>query len=124
MPASMALTDRQREDIRSRGFTVMESFFQGEELQGLVAGLERSIQKKELGAGNAPVHDVFLELVDHPRILPYVVDLLGYNIQLRDALFGPVPPRACQATPDRLRSAWHFDQEEGKGLLSRFCAHY
>lgn len=83
---------------------------QGAELDALVTALEASIEAKQRGVDE--VAEIFLELVDHPRILPYVVDMLGTNIQLRDALFGPVPPRADLSTPEKLRSAWHFDQEE------------
>ena len=138
----LALTEEQREEMRSRGYVVLPSFFQvrqplpinpshsrasatpprrwllaalpsaaqpvakcalaahsrpapaaqGEELASIVSRLEESIAAKE--RGEDAVHELFFELSDHPRILPYVVDLLGWNIQLRDALFSPVPPRA------------------------------
>jgi hypothetical protein len=107
----LALSERQREEMRVQGFTVMESFFQGAELEAIVSALEASIEAKQSGVVDE-VAEIFLELVDHPRILPYVVDMLGTNIQLRDALFGPVPSQADRSTPDRLRSGWHFDQEE------------
>lgn len=106
----LALSEQQREEMRVQGFTVMESFFQGAELDTLVTALEASIESKTRGVDE--VGQVFLDLVDHPRILPYVVDMLGTNIQLRDALFGPVPAHADRSTPEKLRSAWHFDQEE------------
>jgi hypothetical protein len=130
-----ALSQRQRRELRDDGYVVLESFFQGAELAGIVEGLEASILARsqqapvsgaEDGGGGWPLNvewperveavpQVFLDLVDHPRILPYVVDAIGWNIQLRDALFSPVPPRASAATPTKLRSAWHFDQEEEFG---------
>ena len=51
-----------------------------------------------------------LELLDHPRILPYVVDIMGYNIHCRDCLFTVKQPRAQAGSPERLGLAWHFDQ--------------
>ena len=106
----LALTEFQREEMRIQGFTVMESFFQGAELDAMINALEASIEAKQRGVDE--VANIFLQLVDHPRILPYVVDMLGTNIQLRDALFGPVPSRADRSKPETLRSGWHFDQEE------------
>eukprot|EP01046_Picozoa_sp_COSAG06_P079816 COSAG06_NODE_27200_length_598_cov_1.130261_1_plen_107_part_01 len=99
----LALSERQREEMRVQGFTVMESFFQGAELEAIVSALEASIEAKQSGVVDE-VAEIFLELVDHPRILPYVVDMLGTNIQLRDALFGPVPSQADRAVRPLLRA--------------------
>ena len=93
----------------------MESFFEGKELESLVRGVEavafrrwgvdtaeeadaRKLQPppsptslvKTIYSGYTPgIDGVFLDLIDHPRILPYVVDSLGWNIHMRDALFTP-----------------------------------
>lgn len=91
-PARAPCPRRYSRDVRVPGpdtpclsqFTVMDSFFQGDELADIVAGLEASIEAKKAGVDK--VADVFLELVDHPSILPYLVDMLGTNIQLRDAV--------------------------------------
>ena len=112
----LVVTEAQRRELDDNGFTVLESFFSGDELSELVAAVAAVPV-----APRTQVPQVFLDLADHPRILPYVVDLLGWNVQIRDCLFSPVPPRA--GTPDRLASAWHFDQEEelngitGDGVL-------
>ncbi|MEZ4676736.1 MAG: hypothetical protein R2932_21175 [Caldilineaceae bacterium] len=29
-------------------------------------------------------HDAFLDLIDHPKMLPLVVDAIGWNIQIHD----------------------------------------
>lgn len=64
----LALTERQREEMRVQGYTVMESFFQGAELEAIVSALEASIEAKNRGVDE--VADIFLDLVDHQRILP------------------------------------------------------
>ena len=94
----------------------MESFFEGEELAALVGGVE-AVAFRNWGVDTAAEADarklpvvpashttpvkaiypgytsgidgVFLDLIDHERILPYVVDSLGWNIHMRDALFTP-----------------------------------
>ena len=45
----LALTERQREEMRDNGFTVMPSFFQGPELAAILAGVEASIAAKQRG---------------------------------------------------------------------------
>lgn len=95
-------------------FTVMESFFTGKELETLVRGVE-AVAFRNWGVESAEqadarklpptgqispakaiypgytsgIDEVFLDLIDHDRILPYVVDSLGWNIHMRDALFTP-----------------------------------
>eukprot|EP01051_Picozoa_sp_SAG22_P006311 SAG22_NODE_407_length_10957_cov_5.081691_4_plen_453_part_00 len=164
----LAITAEQQRELDTNGFTVMESFFKGPELDALVAGVEavafrswgvttaaeadaskppvfaleraadpRAAAGGERGGGgdrlpNAPsqrepgmaalqeggVDEIFLNLLTHERVLPYVVDSLGWNIHLRDALFTPQKPfggrgdGAGASDPARLSAAWHFDQEE------------
>lgn len=92
----------------------MESFFKGEELATLVGGVEdvafrdwgvetaeqadarnlpttgqTSAVKAIYSGYNSGIDKVFVDLIDHERILPYVVDSLGWNIHMRDALFTP-----------------------------------
>jgi hypothetical protein len=159
----LALTAAQQRQLDANGFTVMEAFFEGQELEALVRGveavacsswgvrtpreadasqppaysLERAADPRDPGARGSDqggeehavpgtelmyctpgIDKVFLNLIDHERILPYVVDSLGWNIHLRDALFTPQKPfggrgaGAGAADPAVLSAAWHFDQEE------------
>ena len=118
-PASLAMTAVQRRQLNEWGFVVLESFFQGEELDALLQGageLEARLAAASAAStdGVPAVNEVdgmCLDLIDHPRILPYVVDAMGWNIHARDCLFTVKPPRA-EAPGDRLGLAWHFDQEE------------
>ena len=107
----LVVTEAQRRELDERGFTVMENFFKGEELAALVDAVGRVDADRAASRKTSTVPRIFLELADHPRILPYVVDLLGWNVHIRDCLFGPVNPDGNRAA-DRLASAFHFDQEE------------
>ena len=92
----------------------MESFFAGKELETLVRAVE-TVAFRNWGVDTAEqadarklsptgqtspvkaiypgytsgIDEVFLNLMGHERILPYVVDSLGWNIHMRDALFTP-----------------------------------
>jgi ectoine hydroxylase-related dioxygenase (phytanoyl-CoA dioxygenase family) len=110
---SLAMTPEQMRELDEQGFTVMESFIQGEELAALVAFADS--QQSRAPTSTIPESfegHLFMDLIDHPRILPYIVDAIGWNVHMRDCIFGPVAPRTHAATPERLSAAWHFDQEE------------
>ncbi len=51
-------------------------------------------------------------MLDHPRILPLVVDAMGWNIQNRDSTFECKAPQPGNTDPDLLSLGWHFDYEE------------
>ena len=117
---SLAMTAQQRHELDENGFVVLESFFQGEELAKLVRGVEalrqRNQQSAQTSTDGVPIvaeaDPTCLELLDHPRVLPYVVDAMGWNIHARDCLFTAQPPRSGAATPGQLALPWHHDQEE------------
>ena len=124
----LAMTERQRRELDEWGFTVLPSFFEeGPELQRLVREVKlwaereqapprdpRSLDGRQPGGGaDTPrVERIALEMLDHPRILPYVVDAIGYNIHARDCLLACMPPAAGAAAEDRLAAVFHTDQEE------------
>ena len=54
-------------------------------------------------------HEAILDLLDHPKIFPLVVDAFGWNIQNRDCTFGYVMPARENVDPDILTLGWHFD---------------
>src|SRR5579885_2835367 len=91
---SLAMSEQQRRDFDEQGFIVLEDFFTGAELQRLLDAIDEVAERIHKAKGqpsNAPFairnalahHEAFLDLVDHPRILPYVVDAIGWNIQIR-----------------------------------------
>ena len=118
--ASLVMTEEQRNQLNDNGYVVLESFFQGAELDRMLQGVEALKARVEQSANasidgvptSSQVDPLCLELLDHPRILPYVVDAMGWNIHARDCLFSTQPPRAGAKSPDQLALAWHFDQEE------------
>ena len=90
----------------------------GEQQQGGTHASQTNRPANKPAGSLAGIDTIFLELMDHERVLPYVVDSLGWNIHMRDALFTPQKPfggrgdSAGAADPSKLSAAWHFDQEE------------
>ena len=100
---SIAMTEQQERDFEEKGFIVLEDFFTREELERLLSAVEEvteRIQKAEGLGPNDPFairnllahHDAFLDLIDHPRMLPLVVDAIGWNIQIRTSHLDYRPP--------------------------------
>ena len=46
--------------------------------------------------------------MEHPRVLPLVVDCAGWNIQVREAIWSVAQPNP-DADPTRLASGWHHE---------------
>lgn len=100
---SLAMTGQQRRDFDEKGFIVLEDFFVGAELQRLLDAIDEVADQIHRTKGQSPDapfairnalahHEAFLDLVDHPRILPYVVDAIGWNIQIRTTHLDYRPP--------------------------------
>ena len=118
----IAITDQQRDELNEKGFTILERVLTGPELDSLstamdeVADMIRRAQglstEDEVGLRNALAHhEAILDLIDHPGILPLVVDAIGWNIQNRDSTFGYAPPAPDGTDPDILSLGLHFDYE-------------
>ena len=98
------LTDEQRRDFDEKGYVLIEDFFEPEELQRLLDAIEEvrdryaaekgvARESAHFGVRNALTHhEAFLDLVDHPRMLPLVVDVFGWNIQIRTTHLDVRPP--------------------------------
>ena len=67
-------------------------------------------------------HEAIADLLDHPRILPLVVDAMGWNIQNRDSIFDYKAPQPGAADPDVLSLGWHFDYELTLRSAAIFCS--
>ena len=82
---------------------MLEEFFDPSELGRLLAAIDEvgDRVRAEMGLGpddpyavrNALAHhEAFLDLIDHPRMLPLVVDAIGWNIQIRTTHLDYRPP--------------------------------
>ena len=97
------MTAEQRHAFDTDGFIVLDPLLTPAELDRLLAAAEevaaRMRAKKRLKR-DAPIairnalahHDAFLDLIDHPRMLPLVVDAMGWNIQIRTSHLDVRPP--------------------------------
>ncbi len=99
----LAMTPQQTKDFEEQGFIVLEEFFDQPELDRLLTAIDevgdRIRAEKNLGPDdpfavrNALAHhEAFLDLIDHPRVLPLVVDAIGWNIQIRTTHLDVRPP--------------------------------
>ena len=104
------MTREQERDFAEQGFIVLKNFLTSEELARLSAAADEVVarmqKEQSLGAEthfqvrNALAqHDAFLDLVDHPRMLPLVVDAIGWNIQIRTTHLDYRPPYPRDVQP-------------------------
>ena len=99
----IAMTPQQALDFDEQGFVILDQFLDQAELDRLLQAIDdvgdRIRAEKGLGPDdpfavrNALAHhDAFLDLIDHPRVLPLVVDAIGWNIQIRTTHLDYRPP--------------------------------
>ena len=121
---SIAMTAQQQHDFDEQGYVIFENFFTPEELDRLLAATDEVAakvrQSKGLGAGdpfairNALAHhDAFLDLIDHPRMLPLVVDAIGWNIQIRTTHLDYRPPYPKDLTAGAVGTGKGADHQSG-----------
>ena len=100
---SIAMTPEQRSAFDEQGFIVLEDFLTAAELERLLDAIDEvavRLRRNEGLAPHAPFavrnalahHEAFLDLIDHPRMLPLVVDAIGWNIQIRTTHLDYRPP--------------------------------
>ena len=100
---ALAMTEQQSKDFDEKGFVVLEEFFNQTEIDRLLQAIDevgdRIRAEKGLGPDDPFAvrnalshHEAFLDLIDHPRILPLVVDAIGWNIQVRTTHLDYRPP--------------------------------
>ncbi len=101
--APLAMTEQQRSDFEEKGFILLEYFVARDELDRLLAAIDEVAARVRAAKGLGPNdpfalrnalthHEAFLELIDHPRMLPLVVDAIGWNIQIRTTHLDYRPP--------------------------------
>jgi ectoine hydroxylase len=121
---SIAMTEQQRKDFEDKGFILIENFFPRDELDRLLSAIDEVAvrARREQGIGpNDPFalrnalthHEAFLDLIDHPRILPFVVDTIGWNVQIRTTHLDYRPPYPKDLVPGELGIKGGADREAG-----------
>ena len=134
----IAITEAQRLEIDTVGWTIVHDVVSGAELETLRGAIFAAAEAKGKAGttfsqrNGLAAHPDLTPLVDNERVLELIVDLIGWNIQNRDSIFihtwPKVPPTRNSGSGDRLLSeeevaemeaegpllhlGWHFDYEE------------
>jgi ectoine hydroxylase len=96
------------------GYELLEDVLDPEQLRSLTAAADRVWQEDAPGGealhrlGFVGRDPAFLELVDHPRVLPRVLDLLGWNIYVYHSHLDVHPPAAPA------NGVWRWHQDGGR----------
>ena len=109
----LALTAEQRRQFEEDGFFLVEDALSETELDALISVIDELYEeqkvRRQLGPHDAfqwrnvvATHPIFRNLVDHPKLLPLVVDLIGYNIQIRTSHLDVRPPMRSEDTEKAL----------------------
>jgi hypothetical protein len=118
-PACLAhrLTDAERKTFDETGFLQLDHVLSPERIAALERETDRLYAAKVAGGHDPktalfypnfiPENDLFLDLVDHDRILPKVWGILGWNIYLYHAHLIVTPPSG--KAPDDKTLGWHQD---------------
>lgn len=120
----IAMTPQQRQDFDEKGFIILEDFLTPEELDRILQAVDEVVAKVQKAQGLGPAdpfqvrnalsqHEAFLDLIDHPRMLPLVVDAIGWNIQIRTTHLDYRPPYPKGLTPGDVGVANGDDQKAG-----------
>ena len=100
---AIAMTPAQERDFEEKGFVVLDDFLDEPEVDRLLAAVDEVAARVRDSSGLGPEepfavrnalahHEAFLDLVDHPKALPLVVDAIGWNIQIRTSHLDYRPP--------------------------------
>jgi ectoine hydroxylase-related dioxygenase (phytanoyl-CoA dioxygenase family) len=120
----LAMTDEQRQSFDEQGFIVIKDFFSQAELDRLLRAIDEVAGRVRAEKGlseddpfalrNALTHhDAFLDLIDNSRMLPLVVDAIGWNIQIRTTHLDYRPPYPEGLVPGELGTGDGADQTAG-----------
>jgi len=129
MPATLeqpiALTAAQRQQFEEDGFFLLEDLLTPGEVRELLDVIDEHDAKyrreRNLGPHDpfqmrniVAAHPRYRSLIDHPRILPYVVDTIGYNVQIRTSHMDVRPPMREEDAQTNLGARnsffpWHSD---------------
>ena len=97
------MTPAQERDFEEKGYVVLDGLLDEPEVDRLLAAVDEVAARVRESSGFGPEepfavrnalahHEAFLDLVDHPKALPLVVDAIGWNIQIRTSHLDYRPP--------------------------------
>src|SRR5438093_12696570 len=120
----LAMTAQQRQSFDEQGFILIENFFDPTEFDRLLRAIDEVAARVRTEKGMAETdpfalrnalshHEAFLDLIDNPRILPLVVDAIGWNIQIRTTHLDIRPPYPKEIRPGELGSGKGDDKKAG-----------
>ncbi|MEZ4729037.1 MAG: phytanoyl-CoA dioxygenase family protein [Caldilineaceae bacterium] len=119
------LTAEQQRRFEEDGFFLVEDALSSAEISELISVIDELYEQyrrtRNLGPHDSfqwrnvvALHPMFRNLIDHPAILPLVVDVMGYNIQIRTSHLDVRPPMQLEAAQKALGAKdsffpWHSD---------------
>ena len=111
------LTDAEREAFERDGYFMVEDALSASQVERLTEIVDRIYEREADQSAGAdgklfygdfiPDSPLFLDLVDYPKILPKVWDILGWNIYLYHAHLIVTPPSGQPANDETF--GWHQD---------------
>ena len=121
---SIAMTGQQEKDFEEKGFIIFENFLTQDELERLLLAVDDVTSRIQETRGLKPdepfairnvlaQHATFLDLIDHPRMLPLVVDAIGWNMQIRTTHLDYRPPYPRDLKAGDVGKGNGADHEEG-----------
>ena len=99
------MTDAERATFEQDGFLVVKDAMSPE----MVADFSKMVDTIEPGPNCIGKHDLFLELIDLPTILPKMWDILSWNIHVYHTHYTPKPPLPPEEWNEKKRLHWHQD---------------
>jgi ectoine hydroxylase-related dioxygenase (phytanoyl-CoA dioxygenase family) len=125
IPQKIKMSAEQQRQFDEDGFFLVEDALTPAEVEEIVTVIDEADAKYRQQRGIKPhepfqirnivaYHKRFRDLIDHPKILPLVVDAIGYNIQIRTSHMDVRPPHLESAPQHELGSResffpWHAD---------------
>ena len=111
-----------------KGYIILKDFLTQEELDRLLSAIDEvkvRVRRVEGGEPNDPFtirnalahHEAFLDLIDHPKMLPLVVDAIGWNVQIRTTHLDYRPPYPKDLKPGEIGVGDGDDQKAGYNNL-------
>ena len=114
-------TDEQLQTFNDEGYLIVEDALSPEMVDKMTIAINRidAEERKRQGLGphglmkkfrTIAADDLFLELLDNPKVFPLLWDILGWNIQLYISHLIVYPPEGpgCASNPKRggMASGW------------------
>ena len=121
----LAMTPEQKHQFDEDGFFLLEDALSPDEVDALLQVTDdfyNTYRRERNLADDAAfqlrncvaLHPLYRNMIDHPKLLPYVVDAMGFNIQIRTSHVDVRPPMSAEHGKVELGSRqgffpWHSD---------------